>query len=139
MLATLPARIDNVVQQAQHYGMTVWMQILATAAYQDNASFFATQGTARLVTYATWAANRYRGYPNIEWDWGDDYWPSLQPANDAYIAAMANAVKAVIPNSLSTIELNDGIHYQSDRPDLNCPLMIRPSRPTTTRRTPRWT
>ncbi len=99
--------------------MTVWMQILATAAYQDNASFFATQGTARLVTYATWAANRYRGYPNIEWDWGDDYWPSLQPANDAYIAAMANAVKAVIPNSLSTIELNDGIHYQSDRPDLN--------------------
>jgi uncharacterized protein DUF4038/collagenase-like protein with putative collagen-binding domain len=113
------ARIDNVVQQAQQHGITIWMQPLATAAYQDNPSFFANQGTAKLTTYATWVANRYKSYPNVQWDWGDDYWPSLQPANNQYIVTMANAVKAVLPNSLSTIELNDGTHYQSMSPDLN--------------------
>lgn len=112
-------RIDNVVQQAQRHGMTVWMQILATAAYQNDPSFFSKQGTVKLAAYATWAANRYKSYPNVEWDWGDDYWPSLQPANNAYIVAMANAVKVVLPNSLSTIELNDGIYYQSHTSNLN--------------------
>jgi uncharacterized protein DUF4038/collagenase-like protein with putative collagen-binding domain len=113
------ARIDNVIQVAEQDGMTVLLMPLATAAYQDNPTFYASQGTTKLAAYATWIANRYKSYPNVAWDWGDDYWPSLQAANDPYLVAMANAVRAVLPNSLQTIELNDGVYYQSQSPNLD--------------------
>jgi hypothetical protein len=111
------ARIDNVVKLAQHDGITVFLLPLADPAFQDNPRFYASQGTAKLARYATWLADRYMNYPNVEWDWAADYWPSLWSANDRYLTAMANAVRAVLPNSLQTIELNDGIYFSSHSPD----------------------
>jgi chitodextrinase len=113
------ARLDNVVQQAEQDGITVWILPLADAAYEDNPSFYSTQGLTKLTTYATWLANRYKNYPNVDWDFADDYGPALQPANDPYLVAMANAIRAVMPNSLATIEENDGILSPSQSPNLD--------------------
>jgi hypothetical protein len=103
------ARVDSVVQLAQTYGMTVLLNPMpAGMTLIDNPSFLSGQGVARSTAYGTWIATRYKNYPNLQWHWGVDYWTSNWAAGYPYLVPMANAVRAVLPNSLQTIELNDG-------------------------------
>lgn len=107
-------RVDSVVQAAKTYGITLWLVPLATAAYQDNTSFYSGQGQTKLNKFATWVAARYNPYGNVQWLMGDDYWPSLQSANNSYLVGMAQSiVAAASPAPFISCEANGGIWFQS--------------------------
>lgn len=120
-------RIDSLFAAAQSNGLTLFVNLLSTAAYQDNTGFFAAQGTTKLAAFATWFATRYQSYPYHHY-WGDDHFTVITggwAGVDPYITAMMNAAKAVNPRCFHTIENNDGIWtdtgsgYGSGTPDRN--------------------
>jgi hypothetical protein len=110
-------RWDSLFAYAQSVGITPFVNLLSTPAYQDNPTFYAGQGTTKLATFATWFANRYpfgtgAGQFIYHHYWGDDHFSNISggwSGVDPYITAMMNAVKAVNPGCLHSIENNDGI------------------------------
>lgn len=106
-------RIDALFQAAQANGITLIVLLM-------DYTLLAAQGNTKLGTYATWFANRYASYVYHHL-WSFDHFTTASggwAAYDPYITVMLNAVKAVNPRCLHTIENNDGI-WTVATPNLN--------------------
>lgn len=104
-------RIDAVFRAAQANGITLLVSILGDAVYQTSTGFYAAQGNTKLATYATWFANRYKGF-TYHHLWGYDHFTTISggwASPDPHISVMINAVQSANSKPLHTIENNDAL------------------------------
>jgi hypothetical protein len=94
-------RVDDMINLAATYGLCVFLVPTETDGW---LSTFENNGATKCAQYGTFLGNRYKNFPNIVWAHGNDYqtWPS----GDYVLIPLANAIKAVDPSHLQTIELN---------------------------------
>ena len=74
-------------------------------------------GTTRCQQYGQFLGNRYRNYPNIIWNFGNDFQLWRTQLNDAVILAIADGVRSTDPNHLITIELDYPVSESQDDPN----------------------
>lgn len=101
---TFFARIDDLIEKAAEYGITVllyplYLGYLTTEEGWD--SEVAAASTANMQSWGTYIGNRYKNYWNIVWAVGCDQ-DAVANGIDAKVVAFANALKAADPNHLIT-------------------------------------
>ncbi|HXQ02058.1 MAG TPA: DUF4038 domain-containing protein, partial [Candidatus Udaeobacter sp.] len=97
------SHVDYVVQTAAANGL----QCVFTPLDQGGWTQTSLQnGTSRCQQYGQFLGNRYRNYPNIIWNFGNDFQQWRTQQNDAVILAIADGLRSADPNHLITIQLD---------------------------------
>jgi len=108
------SHVDYIVQQAAANGLQCMFTPLDQGGWTQTSL---VNGTTRCQQYGQFLGNRYRNYPNIIWEFGNDFqlWRTQQ--NDAVILAIADGVRSTDPNHLITIELDYPVSESQDDPN----------------------
>ena len=79
------------------------------------AGFAASNGIGNCYAYGQYLGNRYKNFPNIVWITGNDFqnW-SVNPGENAGVAAIMQGIASVDPNHLQTTELNYNVSGSHD-------------------------
>jgi len=108
------SHVDYIVQQAAANGL----QCLFTPLDQDGwTQTSLVNGTSRCQQYGQFLGNRYSNYPNIIWNFGNDFQQWRNEQNDAVILAIADGVRSADLNHLITIELDYYVSESQDDPN----------------------
>jgi hypothetical protein len=107
-------RVDDMVNIAAQYGITVFLDPYETSGLQG---FAANNGIGNCYAYGQYLGNRYKNFPNIVWITGNDFqhWATFT-AENAAVAAIMSGIASVDPNHLQSTELNffvSGSHEDS--------------------------
>jgi hypothetical protein len=102
------SHVDYIVQTAATNGIQVLLTPLDEGGLSDTAL---QNGTARCRQYGQFLGNRYKNYPNILWQDGNDFQLWRTASYDAVITSIALGIRETSPNELHTIELD---YYISD-------------------------
>jgi Protein of unknown function (DUF4038)/Putative collagen-binding domain of a collagenase/PASTA domain len=97
------SHVDFIVQTAAAHGLQCLFTPLDQGGWTQTSL---VNGTARCQQYGQFLGNRYKNYPNIIWNFGNDFQHWRTPQNDAVILAIADGVRSTDPNHLITIELD---------------------------------
>ena len=97
-------RVDDMINIAAQYGITVFLDPYETSGL---AGFAASNGIGNCYAYGQYFGNRYKNFPNIVWITGNDFqnW-SVDPGENAGVAAIMQGIASVDPNHLQTTELD---------------------------------
>ena len=74
-------------------------------------------GTTRCQQYGQFLGNRYKNYPNIIWNFGNDFQQWRTQQNDAVILAIADGLRSTDSNHLITIQLDYLVSESQDDPN----------------------
>ena len=79
---------------------------IETGGYLRNTTTLQDNGSTRCRTYGQYLGNRYKDFPNIVWQHGNDYdYPILTASGDQYTTAIALGIKDYDTSHIHTIEL----------------------------------
>ena len=108
------SHVDYIVQQAAANGL----QCVFTPLDQGGWTLTSlVNGTTRCQQYGQFLGNRYRNYPNIIWNFGNDFQLWRTPLNDAVILAIADGLRRTDSNHLITIQLDYLVSESQDDPN----------------------
>lgn len=98
------ARVDDMVNLAASYGITVLMDTFETGGWM---SMLEENGPTKAFNYGVYLGNRYRDFKNIIWITGNDFqsW-YFNSTDNQDIAAIMSGVASADSNHLQTTELN---------------------------------
>ncbi len=96
-------RVDDILNLAAKHHITVFLDPTETADWLDT---FKTNGTTKDFNYGVYLGNRYKNFPNIVWQNGNDFQTWSNASDDAVVLAVANGIKSVDTNHIQTIELD---------------------------------
>jgi len=100
------ALMDQYVNYCAQYGMVAILNPYeSTTNNGGGCADLTTNGATSCTTYGTFLGNRYRSFPNVMWQLGNDYAPTTQAQFDTNFN-IANAILAADPIHLLTIEFN---------------------------------
>jgi len=108
------SHVDYIVQQAAANGLQCMFTPLDQGGWTQTSL---VNGTTRCQQYGQFLGNRYRNYPNIIWEFGNDFQLWRTPLNDAVILAIADGLRSTDPNHLITIELDYPVSESQDDPN----------------------
>jgi hypothetical protein len=100
------ARMDAHVALASSYGLCLVIDPIETGGWKDVAL---ANGTTRCTTYGHFLGSRYAGYPNICWMSGNDYAVADWSTYDPTLTAVADGIRANMPNALQTVEVEQNL------------------------------
>src|SRR5882724_9656251 len=108
------SHVDYIVQQAAANGLQCMFTPLDQGGWTQTSL---VNGTTRCQQYGQFLGNRYRNYPNIIWNFGNDFqlWRTQQ--NDAVILAIADGLRSADSNHLITIQLDYFVSESQDDPN----------------------
>jgi hypothetical protein len=108
------AHVDYIVQQAAANGLQCMFTPLDQGGWTQTSL---VNGTTGCQQYGQFLGNRYKNYPNIIWNFGNDFqlWRTQQ--NDAVILAIADGLRSADSNHLITIELDFFVSESQDDPN----------------------
>ena len=108
------SHVDFIVQQAAANGLQCMFTPLDQGGWTQTSL---VNGTTRCQQYGQFLGNRYRNYPNIIWNFGNDFqlWRTQQ--NDAVILAIADGLRSADPNHLITVELDYPVSESQNDPN----------------------
>jgi hypothetical protein len=106
-------RVDEMIHLAASYGLCVFLNPIENYGWETN---FENAGPAKCAAFGNYLGVRYASFPNIVWFHGNDYqdWPDA----DSVFLAIINAIKAVDPLAIHTMELNYVTSASFDDPNL---------------------
>src|SRR5213080_2522324 len=108
------SHVDYIVQQAAANGL----QCVFTPLDQGGWTLTSlVNGTTRCQQYGQFLGNRYRNYPNIIWNFGNDFQQWRIQQNDACILAIADGLRSTDSNHLITIQLDYLVSESQDDPN----------------------
>src|SRR5947199_3001741 len=108
------SHVDYIVQTAATNGLQCVFTPLDQGGWTQTSL---RNGTNRCYQYGQFLGNRYKNSPNIIWNLGNDFQNWATQQNDAVILAIANGIKSVDTNHLTTIELNSPVSESQDDPN----------------------
>src|SRR5438094_4921122 len=108
------SHVDYIVQTAGTNGLQCVFTPLDQGGWTQTSL---RNGTNRCYQYGQFLGNRYKNSPNIIWNLGNDFQNWATQQNDAVILAIANGIKSVDTNHLTTIELNSPVSESQDDPN----------------------
>src|SRR5207248_461771 len=108
------SHVDYIVQQAAANGLQCMFTPLDQGGWTQTSL---VNGTTRCQQYGQFLGNRYRNYPNIIWEFGNDFQQWRIPLNDAVILAIADGLRSTDSNHLITIELDYPVSESQDDPN----------------------
>jgi Protein of unknown function (DUF4038)/Putative collagen-binding domain of a collagenase len=108
------SHVDYIVQQAAANGLQCFFTPLDQGGWTQTSL---VNGVNRCQQYGQFLGNRYRNYPNIVWNFGNDFQQWRIPQNDAVILAIADGVRSVDTNHLITIQLDYFVSESQDDPN----------------------
>jgi hypothetical protein len=96
-------RVDDMINIAAKYGVTVLLDPYDTAGLQGFAS---NNGAVNCFAYGQYLGNRYKNFPNLIWFTGNDFqnWANNSQENNG-VAAIMQGIASADPNHLQTTEL----------------------------------
>ena len=105
-------RVDDMINIAAQYGITVFLDTYDSAGLQG---FAASNGPGNCFAYGQYLGNRYKNFPNIVWFTGNDFqdW-STNPQENNAVAAIMQGIASVDPNHLQTTELEYDVSGSHD-------------------------
>ena len=105
------SHVDFIVQTAAANGLQCLFTPLDQGGWTQTSL---ANGTSRCQQYGQFLGNRYRNYPNIIWNFGNDFQNWRIAQNDAVILAIADGLRSADPNHLITIELDYPVSESQD-------------------------
>ncbi len=105
------SHVDYIVQQAAKNGLQCVFTPLDQGGWTQTSL---VNGTTRCQQYGQFLGNRYKNYPNIIWNFGNDFQLWRTPLNDAVILAIADGVRSADSNHLITIQLDYFVSESQD-------------------------
>jgi hypothetical protein len=108
------SHVDFIVQTAAANGLQCLFTPLDQGGWTQTSL---TNGVARCTQYGQFLGNRYKNYPNIIWNFGNDFQQWRTQLNDAVILAIADGLRSADSNHLITIELDYSISESQDDPN----------------------
>jgi len=97
------ARVDYLLTSARNNGMTVFMNVGTTTSLDDSGGALYNKTTGQFTNYGTALGNRYKGYPNIIWTVGEDYFGTY----DTQLGALLTGIKNTGDTHLVSVENYD--------------------------------
>ena len=103
------AHVDRIIALAASYGLNVFLDPIDTGGYlrPEGTPTMQDNGAAKLRAYGEYLGHRYRDFPNIVWQHGNDYdreyWKIA--GNETLVSSVVLGIKGNDPNHLHTIEL----------------------------------
>ena len=99
------AHIDRILNLAATSGITVFLGPLDAVFYRYEP-LMVNNGVNKCRAYGQYIGNRYKNFPNIVWQHGNDYdYPTVTAGGDPYTMAVALGIKEHDTNHIHTIEL----------------------------------
>jgi len=108
------SHVDYIVQQAAANGLQCLFTPLDQGGWTQTSL---ANGVSRCQQYGQFLGNRYRNYPNIIWNFGNDFQNWRTQQNDAVILAIADGLRSADTNHLITIQLNYLVSESQDDPN----------------------
>ena len=108
------SHVDFIVQQAAANGLQCMFTPLDQGGWTQTSL---VNGTTRCQQYGQFLGNRYKNYPNIIWNFGNDFQLWRTPLNDAVILAIADGLRSTDSNHLITIQLDYLVSESQDDPN----------------------
>ena len=108
------SHVDYIVQQAAANGLQCMFTPLDQGGWTQTSL---VNGTTRCQQYGQFLGNRYKNYPNIIWNFGNDFQLWRTPLNDAVILAIADGLRRTDSNHLITIQLDYLVSESQDDPN----------------------
>ena len=105
------SHVDYIVQQAAANGLQCVFTPLDQGGWTQTSL---VNGTSGCQQYGQFLGNRYRNYPNIVWNFGNDFQQWRTQQNDAVILAIADGLRSADPNHLITTELDFPVSESQD-------------------------
>jgi hypothetical protein len=105
------SHVDYIVQQAAANGLQCVFTPLDQGGWTQTSL---VNGTTRCQQYGQFLGNRYKNYPNIIWNFGNDFQQWRTPLNDAVILAIADGLRSADSNHLITIQLDYFVSESQD-------------------------
>ena len=105
------SHVDYIVQQAAKNGLQCVFTPLDQGGWTQTSL---VNGSTRCQQYGQFLGNRYKNYPNIIWNFGNDFQLWRTPLNDAVILAIADGVRSADSNHLITIQLDYFVSESQD-------------------------
>jgi hypothetical protein len=100
--------VDRILKLAAAYGFTVFLDPLDTGSYyrSEGTPTMQDNGPIKCRAYGNYLGKRYKSFPNIVWQHGNDYdYPILTADGDQYTTAIALGIKDYDTKHIHTIEL----------------------------------
>lgn len=108
------ARVDAVLQIAANHGIVVFLTAAETI---DGLALFRSNGATKCRAFGRFLGNRYKGVPNIVWNFGNDFQTWTDPADNAVILAVSDGIRDNDSNHLQTAWLDFFLSASRDSPD----------------------
>ncbi len=102
------AHVDRIINLAATYGITVFLDPLDTGSYYrpEGTPTMQDNGVAKCRVYGQYLGKRYKDFPNIVWQHGNDYdHPTWTTGGDPYTVALALGIKDRDRKHIHTIQL----------------------------------
>ena len=107
------SRVDTILNEAAADGIVVFLDPAETGGWLDTLR---DNGVSEDYNYGVYLGNRYKNFPNIVWQSGNDF-QTWDGVDDNYVTAVANGIRSVDPNHIQTIELNYCLSGSLDDPN----------------------
>ena len=108
------SHVDYIVQQAGVNGLQCLFTPLDQGGWTQTSL---VNGTSRCQQYGQFLGNRYKNYPNIIWNFGNDFQQWRNQQNDAVILAIADGLRSADLSHLITIQLDYYVSESQDDPN----------------------
>jgi hypothetical protein len=95
--------VDNMLNLAANHGIVIFLDPTETGGWLTT---FQSNGASKDFNYGAYLGNRYKNYPNIVWQNGNDFQTWSNPADDAVVSGIANGIKSADPEHIQTVELD---------------------------------
>jgi len=105
------SHVDYIVQQAAANGLQCVFTPLDQGGWTQTSL---VNGTTRCQQYGQFLGNRYKNYPNIIWNFGNDFQQWRTQQNDAVILAIADGLRSADSNHVITIQLDYFVSESQD-------------------------
>jgi hypothetical protein len=107
-------RVDAIIREAAANGLQCMLTPLDQGGWTQTSL---SNGTTRCTTYGQFLGNRYKNFPNIIWNLGNDFTLWRTPENDAVILAIADGIRSTDTNHIITVQISGDLGTSQDDPN----------------------
>jgi len=113
------AVLDSFVNMAASYGQAVLFNPLTTADYMNDMR---ANGPTKAFHFGAYLGNRYKNFPNVIWELGDDFHTGTQTgatcpsvvSDNTLVQQLMAGIASTDPNHVLTIQLDHNRSYSNE-------------------------
>ena len=104
------ARLDAVVSMAAANGFLLFLDPIETGGWLQTLQ---NNGTSKAFDFGVFLGNRYKDYPNVAWQSGNDFQSWTNTSDSDLVYQVMAGIKSVAPSQIQTIELSFPTSYSN--------------------------